>query len=345
MFKLNIRHRPTTILFLFFLSLWIVLFNKPARAELRCKTDGLTNIADIGNSDLVKISKSTPIGTIVFQKTISSLTVKCSSKSLTQKENLYFVRKNLTNLLGANSGLSVNVSFKGNNGESAANILVASDIGYSGESSMSTYWPEISFGPVTVEIVKTGQGTEISKSKKDVTIFTMDSVPTSGDGQPYFIRNVPNIEYVTETCKPLTNSVVVAIPDQGLKPGGFGSAIGSVSDSQKAFTLDFSCDVDVSGKFDVKLQIDGRTALPDTTKGVLLLDSSGAGDASGVGVQILNGTTNAPISLGIPWLIASYPATVSNALSVPLIARYYQTEDSVTPGKVSSSATFTLTYE
>ncbi len=336
--------RETGVLFLLLIS--SLLFSFAARADLRCEAEGATTVADIGNTDAITVSRSTPIGTVIFSKTMTGLKVKCTSSALTKSDNLYFVRKNLKNILGAGSGLSMFVTYKGNRGDTPVNILQASDVGYFGPPGTSFNWPEFNLSDVTVEIVKTGEMMDkVSVPSNLITVFQLDSSPSGGNPASFFVKNAPNINFVTETCRPLNQSVEVLIPPEPIKPGGFGSGPGTTSVSNKPFNLEFFCDVSVSGKFDVSLQIDGVSATADPAQGVLKLDETGPGKATGAGVQVLHGDTNLPVKLGTPWKIASYPNAADCRLTVPLIARYYQTEGTATGGKVHSTATFTLTYE
>ncbi|NBD00907.1 fimbrial protein [Atlantibacter hermannii] len=89
----------------------------------------------------------------------------------------------------------------------------------------------------------------------------------------------------------------------------------------------------------VAMQIDGN--VKDATRGVLNLSSTGEGSARGVGIQVLY--NNAPLRLAAP--ISTGTASVTGRYIIPLKARYYQTENTITGGTANGTATFTLTYD
>jgi type 1 fimbria pilin len=57
-------------------------------------------------------------------------------------------------------------------------------------------------------------------------------------------------------------------------------------------------------------------------------------------VQLLHGGT--PVAFGVP--IATGTAAATGNYNIPLVAQYYQTATTVSPGVANSAATFTITY-
>lgn len=88
----------------------------------------------------------------------------------------------------------------------------------------------------------------------------------------------------------------------------------------------------------VNLLVQGTTI--DASRGVLKLTSA-TNAASGVGIQILNDTTPLPLNQ----TVAIKTNTSSGTYTIPLKARYYQTESTITAGTANATATFTLTYK
>lgn len=87
-----------------------------------------------------------------------------------------------------------------------------------------------------------------------------------------------------------------------------------------------------------------RASLTDQTtpsnNGNVLTVRSGAGAATGVGLQIARSATGPAIAMQQPWsFTGSAPTT-----TVQLFTRYYQTADRPTAGSVTGRATLTLTY-
>jgi type 1 fimbria pilin len=114
------------------------------------------------------------------------------------------------------------------------------------------------------------------------------------------------------------------------------SAIGSTT-APSTFDIPMTCDPGVS----VAYQIDGTADVSKAT-GVLAIQK-GSGMATGVGVQVLQGSN--PVALGT--LSPTYIVTTSSAqgVNIPLTARYYKNNATVTGGKVSAIATFTMNYQ
>lgn len=87
------------------------------------------------------------------------------------------------------------------------------------------------------------------------------------------------------------------------------------------------------------------TAIIDNAMGVFALNTTQATSASGVGIQLLN-DQNIPLSFNTSYLLADYDSTKNNATyTVPLRAGLYQTDNAVSSGTITGSATFTLSYK
>ncbi|HEY0506072.1 MAG TPA: fimbrial protein [Lysobacter sp.] len=94
----------------------------------------------------------------------------------------------------------------------------------------------------------------------------------------------------------------------------------------------------------IKYRIDPATTVVDATQSVVALDATST--ATGIGVQLLNGAgTPHPLGTGTDQLIPAYSPTTGGSYTIPLKARYYQTDPSVTPGLANTLMTFTLTYQ
>ncbi len=91
------------------------------------------------------------------------------------------------------------------------------------------------------------------------------------------------------------------------------------------------------------LQVDGiaETAYPGVIK---LTPEPGA--ASGMGVQLLTGKNKDPIVFGSPKQMGTTASSGADLQeTIDITARYYQTENKVTPGTANATATFTMTYQ
>lgn len=112
------------------------------------------------------------------------------------------------------------------------------------------------------------------------------------------------------------------------------SGIGSTPASTNTKNVNISLACTTGTK--VSLQVDGN--IQNAANGVLSI-SNISGAAAGVGIQILY--NNAPLALNSPLLIG----TAATTMTIPLQARYYQTQSTITPGIANSFATFTMTYQ
>lgn len=139
----------------------------------------------------------------------------------------------------------------------------------------------------------------------------------------------------TVACSVNTASLTFPIGDVNVNT--FGSAVGFVNPKTNTQNLGLTCDINAN----VNVTMSG-TQNPDTTNtSVLKLTNQGsAGVASGIGVQLVYGST--PLTLNSAIFLKK--ATTS-ATSLPLIARYYQTKSTVTTGDANAAATLTLTYQ
>ncbi len=113
-------------------------------------------------------------------------------------------------------------------------------------------------------------------------------------------------------------------------------AVGSTA-KDKTFNVLLSCQTDVR----ILAQMNG-TPNPDTgADGVLQVSYPGMpGTSSGVGIQILNGST--PMPIGTNMLVKMSPGGQE---SIPFTARYYRTLENVTAGTANAIATLNINYQ
>lgn len=132
------------------------------------------------------------------------------------------------------------------------------------------------------------------------------------------------------------DKTIISVPMGDVPSNAFQGQGTSPGDSYtQNFELPLTCYAGTS----VAMQIDGN--VKDATRGVLNLSSTGEGSAKGVGIQVLY--NNAPLQLAAP--IATGTASATGSYTIPLKARYYQTENTLTGGTANGTATFTLTYD
>jgi len=143
------------------------------------------------------------------------------------------------------------------------------------------------------------------------------------------------IQFTVRTCAVKDNLITVELPRLPIKSlPNVGSTAGATG-----FNLSVTCDSGVT----VGYQIDGTTAPGTVASNGVLAIAEGAGQATGVGIQIQN-SAMAPVSLG-RLVNSQLTATFDGQLiQVPLTAYYYRTGTPVTAGAVKATATFTMSY-
>lgn len=143
---------------------------------------------------------------------------------------------------------------------------------------------------------------------------------------------------VQSTACTLNNSVVGVDMGNVKKSEFHGIDTWPGGNNTKNFNIALSCDPGVA----VSLKVDGITTggSYNAAKGILGLTTSDTA-ATGVGIQLLY--NNAPLPLGT--FLSMGTAASTGTMNIPLQARYYQTGNTVKPGKANSLATVTMTYQ
>ncbi|QFG76692.1 hypothetical protein DMB90_10900 [Raoultella planticola] len=129
------------------------------------------------------------------------------------------------------------------------------------------------------------------------------------------------------------NNSAISVNMGSIKKSAF-SGIDSWPASTNTKDIDIALSCTAGTK--VSLRVDGTAE--NSAKGILKL-SAVPGAASGVGIQLLY--NNSPLALASLLPIG----TAGTTMTIPLQARYYQTQSTVTPGAANSYATFTMTYQ
>lgn len=82
----------------------------------------------------------------------------------------------------------------------------------------------------------------------------------------------------------------------------------------------------------------------DDAQGIISLDSSGPADASGIGIQLATAQNESSFIHLNEEFGGDFPTDGVASLSIPIFARYIQTETHVTPGRADSSVIYQLEY-
>ncbi|MGY2910505.1 fimbrial protein [Ewingella americana] len=137
----------------------------------------------------------------------------------------------------------------------------------------------------------------------------------------------------TSTITPVACSVNTTVINVNLDDADASDFKGVGSTAKpKDFNIGLNCDAGTN----VKLTLEGNGAGPD---GVLSINT-GPNQASGIGIQVLKGTT--PVVLGKQLGLGT--AGKTGDIELPLVAQYYQTEAPIVAGLTNATATFTMAY-
>ncbi|MDE2201273.1 MAG: type 1 fimbrial protein [Burkholderiaceae bacterium] len=130
-------------------------------------------------------------------------------------------------------------------------------------------------------------------------------------------------------------SAAINVPMGNVPVSAFkGPGTAQPSFRDRAFSIPLTCPKGAS----INLKLDGTAY--DASQGMLKLDSE-ASSATGVAIQVLYDDKPVELAKNFKWQTTDAEGTYS----IPLKARYVQTDNSVTPGVANGSATFTLTYQ
>ncbi|MDR6919015.1 type 1 fimbria pilin [Pseudomonas sp. 3296] len=143
---------------------------------------------------------------------------------------------------------------------------------------------------------------------------------------------------IASACTVDTQNVAVALPSL-IMASLTGKSVGATFNPTE-FNIALTCNTGIK----VSYQIDGISSVYSQPAGVLN-NSTGSGMATGVGIQILAGAgAKSPLPLSTKTLVAT---SISNnqPVSIPLVAQYYKTATTNSPGQVQALATFSMYYE
>lgn len=139
-----------------------------------------------------------------------------------------------------------------------------------------------------------------------------------------------DVTFEPPSCTVTTPDIAVALPTvSNTALAGTGATAGAT-----AFTIGLNCSV--AGR-SLAIQFDTAQSFAGAN-GVIIPT---AGTASNVGVQLLDGSLAPTIVFGTPATVGTTP---NGLYELTYYARYYATAASVSPGTLTATATFTISY-
>ncbi|SDH69537.1 fimbrial protein [Pseudomonas panipatensis] len=204
-----------------------------------------------------------------------------------------------------------------------------------GSVTGGNYYPTAMF---KMEIVRTSEPVNLSGGSQLVLPTLVDVWYASINVNRLIVSGTSTIQSQGCQIGAGGNNIVVRMPSVRLSDF---AGVGVLTNASKAapFEINLLCDANIK----VSYQVDAQGGVTVTN---VINNSTGSGRATGVGIQLFQGAASSTtvLPLGSKTL---YTTTAGSAqgVSIPLTAKYYKTQTSMTAGLVRASATFTLYYE
>ncbi|WP_244122366.1 fimbrial protein [Burkholderia latens] len=152
-----------------------------------------------------------------------------------------------------------------------------------------------------------------------------------------------NVEIAAPTCQIETKSKTVNVPMGNDISLSTFKRVGSRS-TPVSFGVSMRCPAGINKLYYRLDQTGGSEIVGDPKNGTISLSNQGG--ASGVGVQISNGSPESPMPIGQNTQVTQYnPDQDNQPIRIDFNARYIQTGSQVTGGKADAQAIFTMSYE
>jgi len=304
-------------------GVWLMLAMAPAGVRAATCEGGKTLVT----LPSIMVASDAPVGSVLWSQKGIAFSTYCENWLL-DTGNIYVWRADLMSTL-QQYGLTFWLTYGGVSGNTAIQIKepMVVDLGWS-----SGY----ASGTVDLELRKTATTPATGAvTAADIPAFYLDSNTNNHKGSHY-IRGLTNISFVSYTCDIDTGSRSITVPLGAVRVDRF-SGVGSTYGDQ-SFNIGLTC-TQPAGTYNVSLTF-SATADSSGASGVLAI-LQGSDAAAGVGIQLLmNGS---PVVFDTALNAGS--ATAGATLTIPMMARYYQTGSLMTPGTANGIATFTISYK
>lgn len=152
---------------------------------------------------------------------------------------------------------------------------------------------------------------------------------------PVVVFNTSSITFAAPACTVVNNNLTVTLPT--VYASAFPTTGTGTTTGQTPFNVQLNCSAGTS----VSVTLAPGTPAYTGALGVLT-NTAGSGYAGNVGVQLFKDSRCAqPVVFGT----AIPEGPTSSTMNLPFCASYYQTGTTVTAGRVTATATYTLTYQ
>lgn len=314
----------------------MVLAASSAGALARCKIDSNVNTF-VFNLDMgtVVISPDLPVGSVIASKRFPRVSANTRVGSCTNGGTAKYQVMQGTPVPGFDGvfstgvkGIGIRLTF--NPGDSAA-FAFPGEIRYSG--NVVVFLLPSSF--YDVELIKT----EATTGSGPLTAGEVGRSVFDSDAKPFTSIFIPanGITIVTPSCTVDTGSRNIVVQLGQVARKGF-TGVGSTAGA-RPFNIQLNCSAGVAANNTIFLRMDA-TPDPSSQQGVLQV-VQGAGAATGVGIQVLDGSSTG-VKFGEDALVGP---SKDGSYVLPFTARYFQTAPTVTAGRANGTATFSVIYK
>lgn len=292
-------------------------------AEAVCTWSG-ANVAWTVSPGAIRVKYSDPIGTSIFSKKLESVQNGVPLYRCTQGEQGQMNIVSGTPTPGLSNVFTTNIPGIG--------IKVSTQKGlYFGQPGANSGTDPLigAIAPLTFEIIKTGP-VALGGNLDNIRIFQI-TLPGVANSRFTGVMGTASILPVND-CTINTPSILVNMGNDI-----YSSEFKGVGTTTKE--RDFLIQVTCAQSTRVSITFDGQR-VPNNPN--ILALKPVVGTATGIGIQLLNFVSSAPLPLGSP--IAMGTVQVEGSLDLQFKAHYYQTAEKVTGGLAGANADFTMTY-
>lgn len=318
------------------------LLASPTVVWAYCTTDvgGITPIPfTLYNFNPPSFNPNVPVGSIIYSQTVLTGTIATTGFTCPGGIGVIFWRGTTSASAGPYNAYSTPINGIGLRFQHSYNNkffpFQGEDLGQATRGVLNSH-------TVTVSLVKTGPITAGGTISGEIAgVFAQYNTSQIAS---FRLNSSVQIKPMVPTCR--VSTPAIKVPLGKVHPSTF-TGVGTYSPAQN-FNIGLTCSGGTGGTVTrVYTTLTDQTN-PGNRSNTLPLISSGL-TATGVGIQILNGST--PISYGPDSRVANNPnqwmvGTQGNgSFTIPLSVRYVQTSPSVTPGTANGAATFTMSYQ
>jgi len=307
------------------LTLLLVLWPKATLAS--CTMSGGTETVRMTISSPITLDPNAAVGTVLATSPVVSPSPNTTQVSCSGSTTIGVI-----NLVGSQPSGSSTIYPTGVSG--VGYRILHPDSGYYlppwDYDSIDSGTYELSVGSA-LQLVKTGPITSgATLNAGTLGYWQYGGRRTNLRAEDFVLAN--SVTFVAPSCTVTTPNIAVTLPTvSNTALAGTGATAGAT-----AFTIGLNCPSSAAGRT-MAIQFDTAQSFSGAN-GVIIPT---AGTARNVGVQLVDSSLSPTVVFAHPVTVGTTPSGLYN---LTYYARYYATAASVTPGNLTATATFTISY-